>query len=304
MIEKIKSTSDLPEWFTDRNYKTKLSKADWFREVRTRQIVADFLSRAHLLQNGFTEKNRKFFLSKLDPPPHPALLFPRSPTRPVRDLTAEEVIYLKAAMNDDDLRQFSSQYDELLLHWHKANEEDPDGPTPLFGKYEERFAKFIDDIEDNPLADKLDQSAENFLKNLGHPWLGYSGPLNGSAITIDTQFDDETILEFVKRWLAEKRAQDGQRLRRPFSQNDFDDWERFKIRQIFDLEVWSTVMNVQIYQRVIAQFLWPDASDDFSPIDVLRTTARKKANDIFKSNVGDHLYCQLLIELGENFLDE
>ena len=107
---------------------------------------------------------------------------------------------------------------------------------------------------------KLDEPIEKFLEGVGNPWLSYGRPLNGFPITVDTQFDDETIVSFFKQWLAEKRKTEGERARRPFLQSDFDDWEYYKVREIFDLETWAEIINVKIPDNVIAQFLWPNPS--------------------------------------------
>jgi hypothetical protein len=139
---------------------------------------------------------------------------------------------------------------------------------------------------------------------MGNPWLSYGRPLNGFPVTIDTQFDDETIITHVKLWLAEKRKSEGESARRPYNQSDFDDWAYYRIRELFDLENWAIASNVKILDSVIAAALWPNAPDGFSPIDVLRTTARRKAKDIFRFETSVRLWGQLLISRGENFLDE
>ena len=52
----------------------------------------------------------------------------------------------------------------------------------------------------------------------------------------------------------------------------------------------------------MADALWPLAQDNFSPIDVFRTTARKKTNEIFQFETVVRLYGQLRLKHGENFL--
>jgi len=243
-------------------------------------------------------------LRLLEPSPgsDSTIFFVSQSNRPVHDLTAGEALYFRSAIRDDDLIELGKGFDRLLSLWLEALKEDPKGPTPLFGAYEEEIAIFVNELRKRPCADKLDEPIEKFLDGVGNPWLSYGRPLNGYPITIDTQYDDETIINHVKSWLAEKRKADGERARRPFLQNDFDDWEYYKIREIFDLQTWSSLMNVKIADKVIAHSLWPNASDDFSPIDVLRTTARKKVKEVFTFSVVIRLYGQLLLEYGENFL--
>lgn len=251
-------------------------------------------------------ESREILLKLLKNTPHPnSLLFYVSQSnRPVHDLTAGEALYFRSAIRDDDLIQLGKRFDGLLSLWLAALKEDPEGPTPLFGEYEHQIQIFFTDLDKSPWAGKLDEPVEKFLDGVGNPWLSWGRPLNGFPITIDTQYDDETIINYFKSWLAEKRKTEGKRVRRPFLQNDFDDWEYFKIREIFDLEAWAKLMNVKILDKVIAHSLWPNPSDDFSPIDVLRTTARKKSKEVFSRNVVVRLYGQLLLEYGENFLEQ
>lgn len=309
MAKRIKSVSELPDWYKHRSYRKRLSKVDWFREIRMRQSVVRLLEMdqadGHSLDD-LSDSSRKILLRFLETAPHPSspIFFISQSNRPVHALTAEEAIYLRSAIRDEDLSQFGKEYDRLLSLWHKACDEDPEGPTPLFGEYEHQLEKFVDELEKHPYAGKLEQPIESVLDGVGNPWLSYGRPLNGSPITIDTQYDDETITSYFKSWLAEKRRAEGERVRRPFVQNDFDDWEYFKIRELFDLETWATVMNVKILDKVIAHALWPNPSDSFSPIDVLRTTARRKVKDVFNFNVVVRLYGQLLLEYGENFLEQ
>lgn len=310
MIRRITSVSELPDWFKNRTYKKKLSRVDWFREIRMRQTLIHLLEmgqrHTHYSEEASNER-REFLLRLLEAAPRPdSLIFLVSQSnRPVHDLTAGEALYLKSAIRDDDLIQVGKKFDGLLLLWFKALKEDPVGPTtPLFGDFERRIRVFFDELEKSSYADKLDEPIDKFLDGVGNPWLSYGRPLNGFPITVDTQYDDETIINFFKNWLAEKRKTEGERVRRPFLQNDFDDWEYFKIREIFDLEAWATIMNVKILDKVIAHSLWPNSSDDFSPVDVLRTTARKKVKEVFSFNVVVRLYGQLLLEYGENFLEQ
>lgn len=305
MTKRITSVSELPDWFRNRPYKKRLRSVDWYREVRSRQVLADMLKRRpNDAQIGEESQKVLLELLKKDARPDSLIFFVSQSSRPVHDLTAGEALYFRSVTRDEDLIEFGKKFDALLSLWLKVLKEDPEGPTPLFGEYEHQIGIFFDELEKHPCAGKLDEPIEKSLDGVGNPWLSYGRPLNGSPITIDTQYDDETIINYFKSWLAEKRKTEGERLRRPFLQNDFDDWEYFKIREIFDLETWATLMNVKILDKVIAHSLWPNPSDDFSPIDVLRTTARKKVKEVFSFNVVVRLYGQLLLEFGEKFLEE
>ena len=228
--------------------------------------------------------------------------------RPINDLTAGEAIYFRSVLRDEALIDLAETFDTILALWLKALQENAqnitDGPTPIFGEYETRLADFFKGIEVDERTEKLDQPIIKFLDGIGNPWLSYGRPLNGLPITVDTQFDDETLVNSFRDWLSNNRAAEGERMKRPFNQNDLSDWENYRIRELFDLQTWSSLAGVKIQDNVIALALWPDAPDNFSPIDVLRTTARKKVKEIFKYEVVVRLYGQLLLELGENFLEQ
>ena len=160
------------------------------------------------------------------------------------------------------------------------------------------YIKYLDDSEFN-----FDAPVEPVTTSLGNPFLSYGRPLNGYPVTVDTQFDDETLVQGFRSWLKKQRETDKEKSKRPFNQNDFDDWAHYKIRELFDLEVWAALCNVKILDRVIAEYLWPNFSDGFSPLDVLRTTTRKKMAEVFVFPTCLRFYGQLRMELGENFLE-
>lgn len=308
-MKKITSVSELPDWFKNRSYKKRLSKVDWFREIRMRETVIGLLEEeqrdAHFSEE-VSDKDREFLLKMLEPTSRPdssISIVPHS-NRPVHDLTAGEALYLRSVIRDEDLILLGKYFNRLLLYWLTALKEGPEGPGYLLEEYDERIRIFFDKLKKHPCAGKMDEPIVKFLDGVGNPWLYHGRALNGFPITIDTQYDDETIINYFKSWLAEKRKTEGERVRRPFNQNDFDDWEHYKIREIFDLDIWATLMNVKILDKVIAHSLWPNPSDDFSPIDVLRTTARKKVKEVFTYNVAVRFYRQLLLEYGENFLGQ
>ena len=309
MKRKIKSVSELPDWLKNRYYEKKLTKINWYREIRLRQKLLALLELSRRIERPLGElsdKSKELHVKLLQtkPPPDSLIFHINQSARPVWDLTAWEALYFRSAIRDDELRGHGKKLDELLSLWFEVLEEDPAARISGFGNYEDQIRLFFDELEKTANVDKLDEPIDKFLEGLGNPWLSYERPINGFPITVDTQYDDETIISHFKQWLANKRKTEGERARRPFLQNDFDDWEYFKIREIFDLETWAKIMNVKIPDNVIAHFLWPNSSDDFSPIDVLRTTARKKVKDVFNYGVIVRLYGQLLLEYGENFLEE
>ena len=124
-------------------------------------------------------ETREILLKLLEASPRPdsLIFYVSQSSRPVHDLTAGEALYFRSAIRDEDLSVFAKKYDGLLSLWRKARDEDPEGPTPLFGEYEHQIGIFFDELEKHPCAGKLDQPIEKFLGGVGNPWLSYGRPL-------------------------------------------------------------------------------------------------------------------------------
>ena len=60
---------------------------------------------------------------------------------------------------------------------------------------------------------------------------------------------------------------------------DFEDWQKYGVLPVFDLDMWARLEEVRIADRVIARAVWPEDTDDidnFDPIERLRKVTRKK----------------------------
>lgn len=228
--------------------------------------------------------------------PWPPLFEVNHTSHPIDDLGVIEAFFLSESVSDPTLVRIKNDLSNLIALWRKEHERE-DAIIYSY-EYEKALQDFMHSENIDAAYVHVDSDEE------GNPYLSYGHPLSGHPITVDTQFDDETILKEFKKWLAGKRKQEGESARRPFNDDDFSDWQYYKIRELYDLTVWSQVHEVKILDRVLASALWPNASDDFSPIEVLRTTARKKAAQVFQWSVAVRLYGQLRLEHGENFLAE
>ena len=307
-MKKITDASELPEWFHKRTYQKQLSDIDWYREIRMRQNLLSLVELGRERKIKMNEESRRILLKLLEMEnvrPDSLIYLAPQEGMPVCDLTVNEVAFLAFSVQRSDVSPIVSNYEQLLELWRDAIDEmrtaGEYGPTPIFGQYEGELTKFMDDLDDDK-DPKFLSPIEPYFEELGNPWLSYGRPLNGTPLTIDLQFDDETILKNVKEWIAEKREAEGSKARRPLNQKDFDDWEYYKIREIFDLQMWATLHDSKILDRVLADVLWPNVLDDFSPIDTLRTTARKKVKEVFQFETVVRLYGQLRLVHGENFL--
>jgi len=307
-MEKITNVSALPEWFSNQVYRKQLSDIDWYREIQMREIVRTMANLGPY--TGPSDEKLRYgrhnFLSVETTRPDSVIY--QIPTRgdPVGDVSVLEAAFLGFSVEKFLSNNLLNEFNTLLEIWGKFLKEDnvrPDNeklPPPY--EYEKKLGLFIDLIRDEDSA--FHSNVENFSKQLGNPFLSYGNVINGYPLTIDTSFDDETIVLKVKEWLAKKREEENTKSRRPFNQNDFDDWEYYKIRQIFDLQIWAQINETKILDRVIADAVWPNAPEDFSPIEVLRTTARKKVTEVFSYETVLQMYGQLVILHGVNFLVE
>ncbi|MCU7796496.1 MAG: hypothetical protein KZQ75_05145 [Candidatus Thiodiazotropha sp. (ex Myrtea spinifera)] len=309
-MEKITDLSRLPELFRNRTYHKQLSDIDWYREIRRRQKIGSLvgLHVNHGILNTYESRTElSEMLAQDNVRPDSLIYYIPQNTQPVHDLTVGESVFLAFSASQPKANSVIDEYRKLLSLWPIALEEwsaDDDRPTPSFGKYETELAAFVERCHNEDKYSFLESPISTYYEKLENPWLSYSRPLNGYPLTIDTQFDDETILQHVKNWIRNKREHEGSKARRPYNQNDFDDWEYYKIREIFDLQTWAAINNTKILDRVLAEALWPNSPDNFSPIDVLRTTARKKTAEVFTFETAVRMYSQLLANYGENFLTQ
>lgn len=308
-MEKITDISRLPDWFYKRIYRKQLSDINWYREIRIRQSLLSLIEMWGERNLKIPEESRNSLLERLkkdDVRSDSMIYFVSQEAIPISDLTVGETAFLAFSTRRSNASEIVKKYEQLLELWIDALDEmkaaGDDGPTPTFGQYETELAAFVDQFDD--IESIFESDIGQYYARLENPFLSYGRPLNGHPLTIDTQFDDETILRHVKEWLIETRKKEGSKARRPFNRNDFDDWEYYKIREIFDLQIWAILNDSKILDRVLADALWPNTPDDFSPIDVLRTTARKKVKDVFQFETVIRLYSQLKVNHGENFLTQ
>lgn len=300
-VQTIKSKSELPDWFKSKVYSKKLSATDWYREIVFRQLIGSSIemfenndrnwsekSQTTLMKLFFTEANKTspiFYLNQHD--------------KPIQPLSVIETLYLAKAMNAEHSDILSQKLEKIIKMWKVEVARTDD--SPIYSReYEMELRESVEFIQNNETA-SLDILS---VSEIGNPFLSWDRPLNGTPVTIDTQFDDQTIIESVKKWLENERTKLNEKAKRPFNQNDFDDWVYFKIREVFDLETWSKIARVKILDKVIADALWPHADGEISPIDILRTTVRKKVKDVFNFQIATRLYGQLKIQEGENFLEK
>ena len=297
----IKSVKDLPDWFKTSSYRKNLDGVDWYREVRKREWAAweirlaskDPTVPAHraltLFRASYKELKKNW-----------SLYYQYGLDDPVRDMSRAHAMFLAAYNYENEECQLFFDSAKVLIDHYKG--EIRRGSEWAPPEYEDRLSFFMDDWINYENVG-MDEMAYKVTYENGNPFLEYGRPFEGFPVIIDATFDDETIIRALKVWLKGVRENNSP-AKRPFNQNDYDDWTFYKIREVHDLDAWSRLASVKIPDRVIASALWPHASDDMSPIDILRTTSRKKVREIFTADVSQRLYGQMSVEKGVNFLEE
>ncbi|WP_129111349.1 DUF6387 family protein [Burkholderia pseudomallei] len=306
-MEIIKSSKDLPTWFRDRTYEKNLSAVEWYCEIVSRVFRLESL--LELLEEqqpdaALAEKiwDTRSLLTDWRKIPKDSGLWKYfyvgidQNNKPVDDLNYLEVYYLSEGMTDyPQFLQAKRLMSELLSSFQKlhGNREDVWVVPPEYKAQLENFILRAGGARTEP-AHQIDA---------GNPFLDYGRPLNGFPITVDTQYDDATLEACFKKWLKERRRKDGERARRPFNQNDFDDWQQYRIREVFDLDLWSRLTGTRITDQAIVSALWPAGdTDNFNALDHLRTTVRANIKKIFVWPLVVRFYGQLRMQVGENFL--
>jgi hypothetical protein len=121
--------------------------------------------------------------------------------------------------------------------------------------------------------------------------------LSGIPVTINLAFDDKSIIKSVKELLSELRA--GHNPRTNYTQADFDDWEKYRVLQIFDLDIWQEITGTKITDSLMARVLWSDFDENapvFDAKDVLRRTAREKVQKVINPLTAIGLQIQLDVQ--------
>lgn len=299
----IKSVADLPDWFKEKKYEKTLSVTDWYREIRKRQYGVDavefMMTNPHV--SSHHARDVLYILHAALPKEWP-FFWINQQNYPIEDMSKMEAMYLAACFDDPKSQEAHRDYSDLMQVF--KSEVNHPKRTVFSRKYEDMLSDFFNKYaESEEMSELVYPTAAD--GNIGGLYLSYGRPLKGYPVIIDTQYDDATIIGFVQMWLADRRKENGEKAaKRPFLQNDFDDWAYFKIREVVDLDTWARANDVKILDKVMAAAIWPNAGDEISPIDMLRTTSRKKVKEIFRFEICVRLYGQLMLDLGENFLEE
>jgi len=287
----IRSPKKLPEWFKSKNYDIPNSLNAWAYEFNARLFIKLSLNSKDRKKN---EELLSFFLtnaaaSSTIKPLYDYLDVENS----VDDLTIFDLIALKTLVWDKKYEKISQSLEQgLHAHYEYILDNHPEEyldndledmiKSRALGSITESYVTESLDHEDDSSFDIFYKAAYHDVINLDHLIDG-SLIINGIPITVDLSFDDQTLVDDFKSWLSKNRENSEKITKKPFAEKDIDEWRKYKILQVFDLDIWSRFNNINITDAAIAKALWPDDdpdAEDVSPIDRIRKTSRKKINEL------------------------
>lgn len=294
-----KPRRQLDEWFVASRYKRGLTLTEWYREISNRTL---FRSMCYELWSDkdfpskVVEDDCGVFRILLDTPvPDWAGYHPSGIEDPIQELSIAEAIHLTTGLTHEE-EQYKRDLQALKAFWD-TNDGASTGRNFPPG-YETQLYAFLQRWQK---LESLKRSAYERDEN-GNYFLSCGRPLSGYPLTIDIQFDDETLTAVFQDWLKQRRRADGEKARRPFNENDTSDWEQYRVREVFDLQLWARVYNERLTDRRIAELAWGNWNKDISPIDILVKTTRKKVDELFRTSTQIRFYGQLRMQLGDDFL--
>lgn len=75
-------------------------------------------------------------------------------------------------------------------------------------------------------------------------------------ITVDLSYDNKILFAEFNKWLLNQRKRYF-RNHRPVSTEDLQNWHKFRILQVFDIDLWQKTTNTHINKQVLSDYLWP-----------------------------------------------
>jgi len=293
----IRSPGELPEWFITKDYNIPNRLNTWAYEINARFWLKLSL---HSMDKEKGEEQLNFFLMNKGAPfgIHPLYDYLDIESS-VGDLTIFDVIALKTFIWKQKYEEIAQSLKEVVdnskAYYDSKFDFVSDGElkeilgTRGLGSASEFIFQDSLNLDNDPLDSDNDSAFDIFFcpafldyEEYNH-LIGESLILSGRPITVDLSFDDKTIIEDLKKWLKNNRKNGGKITKNPYTEKDMNDWRKYKILQVFDLDTWSKFHGIKITDATIAKVLWPDDDPDseaISPIDRLRKVTRKKIIEI------------------------
>ncbi len=287
----IKNYRDFPEWFKNKKYADLHTTEEWRYEIKLRAVIDALLLKSNIGPLG--EKQFVDWISQEDFP----LAYCSGVNEPIIDMSICDVLYLNKCIRNSSVAFDITKIDELFSEGLRVLPEVPNGRLIPY-----EYERMLDDVirtTDDDTFDWLNGSAFEHWPGV-NPWLSYANALEGRPISVDTELDDKTLVESFKGWLANVRKEESEKVKRPYSESDFEKWNRYKLLQVFDIDAWSKITGVRITDNALASVLWPDNdmdAEDISPLDRLRKVTRRTILSVISYKSACRLASQVEIEI-------
>ncbi len=307
----IKNYRDFPEWFKEKEYPLIDSLDGWHAELKLRFVLRSLFSKANTgdkgAENRFIETitHEHPFVGDYDDVP--------DDPEPVNDISILEVLYLHSCIDSAGYEKISDKWREMFLEImdNLVPQVDADSPV-LSHSLESALSTYIGDtflpISHDDEEYEASEKEYDALDELTHmlapptaPYLSYRHVFSSRPVAVNLEFDDKTLKDAFSKWLAEARQEEGDpKIKRQFTTTDFIKWNKYKVLQVFDLDMWAFLSGTKITDNAIASVLWPDNdkdAEDITPIYRLRKVARVTVKTLLEKKTIDRLSTQLGKEL-------
>ena len=285
MSKKIKTQKELPKWFFEKDYNIPSTCRDWADALNARLHISLYLKS---FSHEDAKDNLDFFLNNKHAVSITKPLYEYVDVEgSIDDLSIFETIALSTFIwkpSYDVLKSaIKNAINSAEEYFSKENTN-----SPLLG---ETRNKHIENWVGQSISDSIEEESDYDIfydsalerYNKAHYLLKDNTLLSGRPITVDLGFDDKTIINDFSNWLKEQREDSEKILKKPFTDKDFNDWKRYKVLEVFDLDLWSEFYGIKITDAAMAKALWPDSDSDaeeIDPVDRLRKTSRSKVKEL------------------------
>lgn len=280
MAKLFKSKSDIPAWFSSSLYEIDNTSELWLHEL----VIRYTLKQIH--ENGVSDEELKSRFTQLiierDFEDKQLVSAPEVPGEiwGVKELSAYELLYLAEMAN-------SSQ--KSKNHLKKIQEARNNRDIASLINNESK----IEDLKKISFGEMIDWDVEPFHLNDVNPRF---------PISVDLDQDNETLKFAFEIWLAGVREELGH-AKKPFKAKDFEQWSKYCVLQVFDLQLWAQINNGKFTNKLLADTLWPYDEEDTT--ERVRKVTLKKIDFLLSdwTNIG-RLWKQVELEKSiENFIE-
>ncbi len=290
----VKKYKDFPGWFKSKSYKDIYSAENWLYEIRLRTTIRSLLLSRHAPEGIRLDS----FVNWISEERSPMGLYRQidEEFKPVRDMSVHDALFFSVCARSQQHACNFVKIDELIGEGLRILPEVANSPSHVLipYEYEKKLQDTVEDIDDD-VFDWLDSNAYKYWPG-ANPWLSFRDAFHGRPITVDTYLDDKTLIESFKKWLKNARQEESEKAIRPFSDQDFEKWNRYKILQVFDIDAWSMMAGIKVTDSALANVLWPDTdrnAEDISPLDRLRKVTRKTISSVINDKAAYRLAVQM-----------